>query len=464
MSNQALSTDTETVLLLCGRFGGERQEPFQPLSIRDYGKFAKWLNLRGLRPADLMTDSGREHLSDLHETKLERQRLEFLLGRGTAMALALERWSRGGIWVISRSDPEFPKRLKHHLKNAAPALLYGAGDKALLDRGGLAIVGSRDATDAALEFTREVAAQCAREGLGVVSGGARGVDAAGMQGATEAGGHAIGVLASDLLKSSVNRQNRLGLQEGRLVLVSPFYPESGFNVGNAMGRNKYIYALSDRALVIDCAHGRGGTWEGALENLNQHWVPLHVRTPGDGPGNASLVEKGGIPFNFVAGGGETLSEVLERPTFDPDRAAEPEDQQRLLLSGVDQPAGESSNTVSVQNAQEHRESIPSPVETAAVDCANSPQCNPSPEASSGVSPMDTPDVSSLSLDMYQDFLAKLPRALAKGPLAEEEVAGHLGLEKAQVKVWLRKAVDSGRAERLTKPVRYSLRMQSSLFG
>lgn len=78
--------------------------------------------------------------------------------------------------------------------------------------------------------------------------------------------------------------------------------------------------------------------------------------------------------------------------------------------------------------------------------------------------MDTPDVSSLSLDMYQDFLAKLPQALAKGPLAEEEVAGHLGLEKAQVKVWLRKAVDSGRAERLTKPVRYSLRMQSSLFG
>ncbi len=58
--------------------------------------------------------------------------------------------------------------------------------------GGLAIIGSRDATTDALDFTREVAAKCAQEGVGVVSGGARGVDAAAMQGSTEAGGYTIG--------------------------------------------------------------------------------------------------------------------------------------------------------------------------------------------------------------------------------------------------------------------------------
>ena len=247
MSHQVLSADTEVVLLLCGRFGGERQEQYQPLSAREYGELAKWLNARTLRPADLLTDVGRVQLQAVHDAKLERKRVDFLLGRGTAMALALERWSRGGLWVISRGDAEFPKRLKRHLKHAAPPLLYGAGKKELLDMGGLAIIGSRDATDDALEFTREVAATCAREGIGVVSGGARGVDMAAMQGSSEAGGYTIGVLANDLLKISVNRQNRLGLQEGRLVLVSPFYPEAGFNAGNAMGRNKYIYALSDRA-------------------------------------------------------------------------------------------------------------------------------------------------------------------------------------------------------------------------
>jgi hypothetical protein len=39
MSHDALSADTEAVLLLCGRFGGEKQEPYQPLSTREYGNW-----------------------------------------------------------------------------------------------------------------------------------------------------------------------------------------------------------------------------------------------------------------------------------------------------------------------------------------------------------------------------------------------------------------------------------------
>ncbi|MBP7493663.1 MAG: DNA-protecting protein DprA, partial [Rhodoferax sp.] len=306
MSKEDLSADTEVVLLLCGRFGGEKQEAYQPLAPKEYGELAKWLKALALRPSDLLTDAGRVALSSVQEARLERQRVEFLLGRGTAMALALERWARGGLWVISRGDEAYPQRLKRRLKNAAPPLLYGAGDKALLDKGGLAIIGSRAASESALSFTRGLGARCANEGLAVVSGGARGVDAAAMQGATEAGGYCIGVLPSDLLKTSVNRQNRIGLQEGRLVLVSPFYPEAGFNAGNAMGRNRYIYTLADHALVINSALRSGGTWQGAIENLKHGWVPLYVRTPGEGDGNAALVAEGALPFALTPDSPDTL--------------------------------------------------------------------------------------------------------------------------------------------------------------
>ena len=111
---------------------------------------------------------------------------------------------------------------------------------------------------------------------------------------------------------SVNRQNRVGLQEGRLVLVSPFYPEAGFHPGNAMARNKFIYALSDQALVVDSALGSGGTWEGATENLHHAWVPLYVRMPGDGPGNSALVENGGVAFTAGAQTSGTLLEFFAR--------------------------------------------------------------------------------------------------------------------------------------------------------
>jgi predicted Rossmann fold nucleotide-binding protein DprA/Smf involved in DNA uptake len=472
MSHQALSSDTEVVLLLCGRFGGERQEPHQPLSAREYGELAKWLKVRNLRPADLLADGGKGHLQALHEAKLERKRVEFLLERGTAMALALERWSRGGIWVISRGDPEFPKRLRHHLKHAAPPLLYGAGKKELLSMGGLAIIGSRDATDAALEFTREIAARCAQEGIGIVSGGARGVDAAAMQGATEAGGYTIGVLAADLLKTSVNRQNRMGLQEGRLVLVSPFYPEAGFNAGNAMGRNKFIYALSDRSLVIDSALGSGGTWEGALEVLAQQWVPLFVRTPGNGPGNAVLVEKGGIAFTFMPGKGEGLLEYFERTTPNTTKEAEFAPPQQSLLS-ID--TNVDDGTLSTFVATSTNVEVPVAVAPVEVPELQSEMLDAARiETLEGVESGDLVDGRSetvvsapsvpISLDMYGDFLTKLGIALESGPLSEEEVAERLVLEKGQAKVWLKRAAEMGRVEKMKKPVRFAQGRQSSLIA
>ncbi len=472
MSHQALSADTEVVLLLCGRFGGERQEPFQPLSTREYGEFAKWLNVRSLRPADLLTDAGKAQLQALHEAKLERRRVEFLLERGTAMALALERWSRGGLWVISRGDAEFPKRLKRHLKHAAPPLLYGAGKKELLDMGGLAIIGSRDSTEGALDFTREVAARCAQEGMGVVSGGARGIDAAAMQGSTEAGGHTIGVLAADLLKTSVNRQNRLGLQEGRLVLVSPFYPEAGFNAGNAMGRNKYIYALSDRALVIDSALGSGGTWEGALEALAQQWVPLYVRIPGNGLGNAALVDKGGIAFTYASDRGARLLEYFEgvEPAFN--NVSEPAiPQQSLLLTGTNSGSGVAEGGLAANSGSEASVAEPMSEAPESQSVAHEETAKKFSAAGETARLVETEAVAALTahseptlLDMYGHFLMKLALSLQGGPLTEEEISDRLVLEKVQTKVWLKKAVELGHVEKLKKPVRYAQVHQPSLLG
>jgi len=302
--------------------------------------------------------------------------------------------------------------------------------------------------------------------MGVVSGGARGVDAAAMQGSTEAGGYTIGVLANDLLKTSVNRQNRLGLQEGRLVLVSPFYPEAGFNAGNAMGRNKYIYALADRALVIDSALGSGGTWEGALEALSQKWVPLYVRMPGNGPGNAALVEKGGIAFTYVPGKEEELMDFFGRTALSVDEMSELASPQQSLLPTTES-AGEvvASDVVSQGVIQDESSDVPS---MAALEESSNLATGIATElVSAGMNAEATPDpvVSApASLDMYPEFLSKLELALVTGPLSEEEVSERLGLEKGQAKAWLKKAVESGEVEKLKKPVRYAKGLQASLLG
>ncbi|WP_161125020.1 DNA-processing protein DprA [Malikia spinosa] len=478
MNKQDLSEDTEVVLLLCGRFGGEKQEPHQPLSPREYSELAKWLNACNLRPSDLMTDAGRDALSSLQVARLESKRVEFLLGRGTAMALALERWARGGLWVISRGDMDYPKRLKRQLKHAAPPLLYGAGDKTLLEKGGLAIIGSRDASESALSYTRSIAARCAHEGLAVVSGGARGVDAAAMQGATEAGGYCIGVLANDLLKTSVNRQNRIGLQEGCLVLVSPFFPEAGFSAGNAMGRNRYIYTLADQALVIDSALRSGGTWEGAVENLKNGWVPLYVRTPGEGPGNVALVADGGLPFTLTADSTDSLVDLFaSRPVDDVQSGSDIVETQQLLLVPEAMVTAEAVTAeIPSEPVQEKSQPLVSP-EALASSPAPQPATAtevlaPSEAHASGdaVGTVEEPAMaeqpaqllSCLSLDMYADFSAKLASLLGGGALSEEDIATQLCIEKSQAKAWLKRASEAGLVDKLKKPVRYALGRQGSL--
>ena len=124
---------------------------------------------------------------------LPAQRLSELLERGVALALAVEGWTNKGLWVLSRSDDRYPQRLKGRGKRSqAPPVLYGAGDPFLLSGGGLAIVGSREASEEALDLARSVARACAEQEIQVVSGGARGVDNEAMIAALASGGSAVG--------------------------------------------------------------------------------------------------------------------------------------------------------------------------------------------------------------------------------------------------------------------------------
>lgn len=82
------------------------------------------------------------------------------------------------------------------------------------------------------------------------------------------------------------------------MLVSPYDPAAGFNVGHAMQRNKLIYALSDAALVVTSDFEKGGTWAGAIEQLERlQLVPVFVRNSDNaGKGNTALLKRGGIPW------------------------------------------------------------------------------------------------------------------------------------------------------------------------
>lgn len=297
-----ISDDTQSALLLSAPFRSRLKDGPAPLTSLEYNELAAALHAESMRPGDLLRGTASASLSKLAARCAEKtrgrmtpERLLRLLERGGQLALALSSWTSAGIWIVSRADERYPTRYKRKLGRSAPPIVYGIGPAALLECGGLAVVGSRQPDLSSQEYTERLGRWAGSTNVQIVSGAARGVDETAMLSSVNAGGTALGVVAESLLKLSMRREFREGILAERLTLISSFDPDAGFTVGNAMGRNRWVYALADRALVVACSEGRGGTWAGAVEALKRHEL-VYVRTGNpQRPGNDALVGHGGLP-------------------------------------------------------------------------------------------------------------------------------------------------------------------------
>ena len=322
----ALSQDSQVILLLTAPLMTGRMEPSADLlTPGEYGRLAVFLHEVQRSPGDLLT-ADADGLLRQCQGVVDGDRLRKLLGRGFLLSQAVERWQTRAIWVVTSADAPYPHRLKERLKENAPAVLYGCGDAPILETGGLAVIGSRNATPELLAYTERIGQLAANAQQTVVSGGARGIDQASMRGALGAGGTVVGMLADSLERAALNREYRSPLMEGQLVLVSSYDPMAGFNVGNAMQRNKLIYALADAALVISSDYQKGGTWAGATEQLTKlRLVPVFVRSQGDiEKGLQELQNMGALPWPNPSNA-EDLVRIL-RPEQDPTTTTHNEEQ------------------------------------------------------------------------------------------------------------------------------------------
>lgn len=311
----------QAILLLTVFFNKTEVKLEKPLSPTEYSRFASWLYEQKKSPADLLSDADTILSAwDDPKQKITIDRLKRLLARGGSMAFALESWQKHGVWIISRANSEYPLSIRKHLGDLRPPILFGIGNKDLLSLSGIGFVGSRNNLEAAdVAYTQRLVYQAVDQGFAVISGAAKGVDQAAMEAALQHGGMSIGVVSDSLLKASTSRAYREAIQEGRLVLISPYYPEAGFSPGNAMGRNKYIYTLSQAVVVVKSDYDTGGTWTGAVENLKKKWVPLLVRQSAH-RGNQELIKEGATPINdTVTDFSSMLRKQSTAPRFAPDQ-------------------------------------------------------------------------------------------------------------------------------------------------
>jgi DNA processing protein len=210
----------------------------------------------------------------------EQEDIRTLATRQTSAALHITELKSQAITVLTPFHEEYPSRYLERLGRLAPPLLYAAGNLAVANQSdaiSVGIVGSRGATESELAFAEELGRECAAHGFHTVSGGAKGVDAAGLNAAWTSGGFVLAVLAEGVRRAIRRRGLRQIIADEQGAILSAVHPDTGFSVGAAMGRNKLVYAASDLTVVAAVEEGEGGTWSGADEALRRGFGRVAVR-------------------------------------------------------------------------------------------------------------------------------------------------------------------------------------------
>jgi DNA processing protein len=202
-----------------------------------------------------------------------------------------------GITVITWDDAGYPSYLLN--VDQPPPILYLRGSLTSDDAYAVAIVGTRNVTPYGRQVTEELASFLARNGVTIVSGLARGVDAIAHTAALKSGGRTLAVLGSGVDRIYPPEHQKLALemiQHG--AIISDYAPGTPPDASNFPPRNRIISGLSLAVVVIEAGETSGAliTAEFALEQGREIFaVPGNIFAP-QSKGPNRLIRSGAHPL------------------------------------------------------------------------------------------------------------------------------------------------------------------------
>lgn len=198
-------------------------------------------------------------LTELESVGLPAEAAQFVAD-GRARKKAEEEWSRteeAGARIVTPEDEAYPYRLAEIYD--PPAVLWVRGNAGLLNRAGIAVVGTRHPSPYGAGMAEVLSRDLAQRGLTILSGMARGVDTAAHKGALDAGGKTVAVWGTgvDVIYPKENKglAERI-VKEGGAVISE--YPLGTFPAPqNFPIRNRILSGMSVGVLVVEAGEHSG---------------------------------------------------------------------------------------------------------------------------------------------------------------------------------------------------------------
>jgi DNA processing protein len=221
--------------------------------------------------------------------------------REDAVRTEIERARRLGVTLVTPEDDGFPPLLRASAD--PPALLYVRGRLDSQDRLAVAVVGARRATAHGVRLAERLAEDLAARGFTVVSGLARGIDAAVHRGALNGGGRTVAVLGCGIDRVYPREHARLAeaiASQGAVVSELPLGTPPLRQ--NFPGRNRLIAWMSWGTVVVEAARDSGSLITAGLAAEEGRLVFAVPGPPGDpnSEGTNGLLREGALCCRGVA--------------------------------------------------------------------------------------------------------------------------------------------------------------------
>jgi DNA processing protein len=210
-------------------------------------------------------------------------------------AAELERMQKHGVHLIAFGTPKYPASLA--TIRDPPYLLYVRGTITAADANAVAFVGSRHCTDYGRRIAARLSAGLVRAGVTVISGLARGIDAAAHRAALEAGGRTLAVLAGGLSRIYPPEHADLAREvEASGALLTESRMDQEPLAGLFPVRNRIISGLSKVVVLVEAAEKSGAlitASHAADQGRTVMAVPGSVESVFSG-GTNDLIRKGAV--------------------------------------------------------------------------------------------------------------------------------------------------------------------------
>lgn len=246
--------------------------------------------------ADLIEDAGSAEVV-LEAELASEQRTPSLFGDDpatpdlNAIAVEIDEWEREGMRFLTLLDPGYPENLRS--VHDRPPFVFLAGSLEARDARGVAVVGTRRASDRGIRQARAIAEHLVDADYTVVSGLAAGIDTAAHTAALDRGGRTVAVIGTGL-RRSYPAQNA-GLQRriaAECAVISQFWPDAPPTRHGFPMRNAVMSGFALATVVVEASHTSGARMQARLaleharpvfllESLLEHaWAREYAERPG----------------------------------------------------------------------------------------------------------------------------------------------------------------------------------------